>query len=253
MFLGYDVIGRRYHVCFIPSPSTQDCSFRHGGPDGRGHATAQIQRPPDKKAILIGINCYDPNYPDCARLKNTQPTARIKRDGVSTGDWRYWKYGNLQGAVNDLEMMKSVLESDPHNFQIPADAVLKDEQATADNILFTLRKYLITDAREGDLRVVYYSGHGNYVRNTAVADPKDFDETIVPSDHWRGTADIRDKELSRILFEAGKKVKVIFIADSCHSGSLSRGPGAGRKRRWPGRQTILRLPKWKISRPTLTP
>lgn len=191
--------------------------------------SAQAQRPPDKKAILIGINCYDPNYPDCAKLKKVQPTARIKRDGVSTGDWRYWKYGNLQGAVNDLEMMKSVLEADPHNFQIPADAVLKDEQATADAILFTLRNYLITDAQEGDIRVVYYSGHGNYVRNTAVADPKDFDETIVPSDHWRGTPDIRDKELSRILFEAGKKAKVIFIADSCHSGSLSRGPGGRAK------------------------
>ena len=57
-------------------------------------------------------------------------------------------------------MMKSVLESEPHNFQIPADAVLKDEQASADAILFTLRKYLITDAKEGDLRVVYYSGQG---------------------------------------------------------------------------------------------
>ncbi len=189
----------------------------------------QTERPPDKKAILIGINCYDPNYPDCAKLKTVQPTTRIKRDGVSTGDWRYWKYGNLEGAINDLEMMKSVLEADPHNFQIPADAVLKDEQATADAILYTLRKYLITDAREGDLRVVYYSGHGNYVRNTAVTDPKDFDETIVPSDHWRGTPDIRDKELSRILAEAGKKVKIVFIADSCHSGSLSRGPGGRAK------------------------
>jgi hypothetical protein len=200
-------------------------------------------RQPNKKAILIGINCYDPTYASCAKLKNIQPTNRVKRAGVITGDWLYWKFGNLQGAVNDVEMMKSILEAEPHNFEIPADAVLLDERATADAILFTLRKYLIDDAQEGDLRVVYYSGHGNYVRNTAVADPKEFDETIVPSDHWRGTPDIRDKELSRILAEAGKKVKIVFIADSCHSGSLSRGPAGRAKTALSGAADDPKAPK----------
>ncbi len=182
---------------------------------------------PGKKAILIGINCYDPAYPACAALKSAPVTNRVKREGsMISGDWGYWKYANLEGARNDVEMMKAVL--DLHGFTIPADAVLTDENATADAILSVLRKYLIDDPdlRDGDLRVVYYSGHGNYVRNTAVTDANEYDETIVPSDHWRGVADIRDKELSRIFAEAGRKVKVVFIADSCHSGSLSRGPGA---------------------------
>jgi hypothetical protein len=173
----------------------------------------------DRKAILIGINCYNPNSPECAKLTSVQPTGRIHRV-ATTGNWRYWSYLNLEGAVNDVQLMKSILEA--HQFTIPNDAVLLDEQATADAILFTLRKYLIEDAHAGDLRVVYYSGHGNYVRNRAT---RELDETMVPSDHWRGTPDIRDKELSRILWEAGasKHVKVVFIADSCHSGSLTRG------------------------------
>lgn len=174
---------------------------------------------PDKKAILIGINCYNPNSPECAKLTSVTPTRRVQRV-PATGNWTYWQYLNLEGAVNDVELMKSILEA--HQFTIPNDAVLLDEQATADAILFTLRKYLIDDAHAGDLRVVFYSGHGNYVRNRAT---RELDETIVPSDHWRGTPDIRDKELSRILWEAGSKkhVKVVFIADSCHSGSLTRG------------------------------
>ena len=128
-------------------------------------------------------------------------------------------------------MMKSILES--QGFTVPPDAFLTDEKATASAILNTLRKYLIEDTRDGqpgDVRFVYYSGHGNFVRNLAVADdgdndPERYDETMVPSDHWRNTPDIRDKELSRIFTEASKKVKIIFVADSCHSGSLSRGPG----------------------------
>jgi hypothetical protein len=172
-----------------------------------------------KKAVLIGINCYNPNSPECGKLSSAPVTTRVQRVPTN-GNWRYWNYLNLEGAVNDVELMKSILEA--HQFEIPSDAVLLDEQASADAILFTLHKYLVDEANEGDLRVVYYSGHGNYVRNRAT---NELDETMVPSDHWRGTADIRDKELSRILWEAGnrKHVKVVFIADSCHSGSLTRG------------------------------
>jgi hypothetical protein len=101
---------------------------------------------------------------------------------------------------------------------------LVDEHATADAILTTLRRNLVDDAKPGDLRFVYYSGHGNYVRNTASKESDSFDQTIVPADHFRGVADVRDKEISRILFAAGSKgVKVVFVADSCHSGSPTRG------------------------------
>ena len=50
------------------------------------------------------------------------------------------------------------------------------------------------------------------------------DQTLAPADNWRNTPNIRDKEFSRLLWKAAAKgVKVTFIADSCHSGSLARG------------------------------
>ena len=53
---------------------------------------------------------------------------------------------------------------------------------------------------------------------------KQEDQTLVPADNWRNVPDIREKEISRILFNAVRKgVIVTFIADSCHSGSLARG------------------------------
>ncbi len=81
---------------------------------------------------------------------------------------------------------------------------------------------------------MYYSGHGNFIRNAALkrANPNtrnEFDQTIVASDQWQGAVDVRDKELSQILWDSAKKgVVVTFIADSCHSGSLTRGPANSR-------------------------
>ena len=78
--------------------------------------------------------------------------------------------------VNDAKMMKSILES--QGFTCLRMPFCTDEKATASAILNTLRKYLIDDTRNaqpGDVRFVYYSGHGNYVRNLAVADENDPD------------------------------------------------------------------------------
>ena len=171
-----------------------------------------------KRAILIGINCYNPNAPECPKLYQAPKTNAYQRKG-STGKWTIWQYDNLTGAVADVDLMKGILT--PLGFSI---VTLKDEEATADAILTTLKTNLVDDAKAGDVRVVYYSGHGNFVKNVGSKEADSFDQTIVPADHFRNVADVRDKELSRILFAAGSQgVKVVFIADSCHSGSLSRG------------------------------
>ena len=87
-----------------------------------------------------------------------------------------------------------------------------------------LQKNLVDDAQPGDLRLFYYSGHGNHVKNRASTEQQQEDQTLVPADNWRNVPDIRDKEISRILFNAARKgVIVTLIADSCHSGSLARG------------------------------
>ena len=116
--------------------------------------------------------------------------------------------------------MKAVLES--LGFQ--DFVVLTDRDATADAILQALQKNLVDDAQPGDMRLFYYSGHGNHVKNRASAEQQQEDQTLVPADNWRNVPDIRDKEISRILFHAARKgVIVTMIADSCHSGSLARG------------------------------
>jgi len=125
--------------------------------------------------------------------------------------------------------MRSVLET--LGFQ--DFVVLTDREATAEAILQALQKNLVDDAQAGDVRLFYYSGHGNHVKNRASEEQQQEDQTLVPADNWRNVPDIRDKEISRILFAAARKgVIVTFIADSCHSGSLARGAwNAGGKAR----------------------
>ena len=70
------------------------------------------------------------------------------------GDASYWRFDNLDGAVNDVHLMQAVLES--LGFQ--DFVVLTDQDATADAILQALQKNLVDDAQPGDVRLFYYSG-----------------------------------------------------------------------------------------------
>jgi hypothetical protein len=172
-----------------------------------------------RRAILVGIDNYNPDPATQAQLLRDLKPPVVKRPAVE-GDAKYWRFDNLDGAVSDVHFMKAVLQS--LGFQ--DFVVLTDQDATADAILQALQKNLVDDAQPGDFRLFYYSGHGNHVKNLASTKQQQEDQTLVPADNWRNVPDIRDKEISRILFAAARKgVIVTFIADSCHSGSLARG------------------------------
>jgi len=168
-----------------------------------------------RRAILVGIDIYNP-APSARSPAKSNTVRRAKVDGDPT----YWQFLDLAGAANDVDLMEGVLRS----FGFTDFVILKNQDATADAILSALQTNLVDDAQAGDVRVFYYSGHGNHVKNLASKETGGEDQTIVPADNWRNVPDIRDKEISRILWQAARKgVVVTFIADSCHSGSLSRG------------------------------
>jgi len=182
-----------------------------------------------RRAVLIGINQYNP--PAGSQVSPGPPKKSPGRKALTSGDVRRWTYPDLEGAINDVNLIEGLLLAPDFGFQ-PNDIVklITPEKTTADEILTTLRRELVETAAKGDFRLVYYSGHGNFIRNAALkrANPNtrnEFDQTIVASDQWQGAVDVRDKELSQILWDSAKKgVVVTFIADSCHSGSLTRGP-----------------------------
>jgi hypothetical protein len=180
-----------------------------------------------RRAVLIGINQYNP---EGGQVSSAPPKVSPSRKALLSGDVRHWNFSDLDGAINDVNLFEGLLLAPDFGFR-PGDIskLITPETTTAEAILATLRRELVETAASGDFRLVYYSGHGNFIRNAALkrVNPNtrnEFDQTIVPSDHWQGAVDVRDKELARILWDSARKgVVVTFIADSCHSGSLTRG------------------------------
>ncbi len=166
-------------------------------------------------ALLIGINEY-PHFPEQSQLR---------------------------GCVNDVELLTDVLRE---SFGFRDIRRLCDQQATREGILSAMQA-LVREARQDDVVVFSYSGHGSRLYNQHGRSPDGFDETIVPHDSGQGddgNRDIRDREIEQWLFElTARTAYVTLIFDSCHAGSITRGPLDARVRR------IRRAPPARQPRP----
>ncbi|HYK57382.1 MAG TPA: caspase family protein, partial [Flavisolibacter sp.] len=162
-------------------------------------AIAQIQ-----KALIIGIDIYKP--------ENAVTAASAGR-----ANWM-----NLDGCVNDATAVRDLVVA-KYGFLNANTTTLFNEQATRARIISELKK-LASEAKKGDVIFVYYAGHGSQVYNSLSPETDKKDESIVPSDSYKGAVDIRDKELAalfNLILDKGALLTVIF--DSCHSGSIGRG------------------------------
>ena len=94
---------------------------------------------------------------------------------------------------------------------------------------------LVARAKSGDFVYIHFSGHGIRVptpKDQRDREPDHFDEAFVPIDvakfdfsHGSVPGLILDDEIGERLRTLRKNgVFVWFVADSCHSGGLSRGP-----------------------------
>jgi len=152
-----------------------------------------------KRALLIGINEY-------------------KAPSVPT----------LGGSVNDVELMKATLIG-KFDFLPENVLVLRDAEATRNQILKTIREHLIGPARPNDIVLLHFSGHGSQMIDVSGDELDGLDETIVPYDSRQGDVfDISDDEINGLLSELTRKTpNVVLILDSCHSGSASRAALTG--------------------------
>jgi hypothetical protein len=128
---------------------------------------------------------------------------------------------NLNGCVNDVNAVAEHLES-RCGFSHDNIRMLCDERATQQNILERL-SWLITDRVPGDLLVLHYSGHGSQVRDRDGDELNDrLDEIICPYDlDWDNP--ITDDVLASFFKKLANGVRLHFVADCCHSGTLNKG------------------------------
>lgn len=156
---------------------------------------------------------------------------------------------DLQGCVNDAHAWATLLQ-DHYDFPRPDIRVVLDREATHAALIGGL-KWLLQGARAGDVLVFTNSSHGTYLADTD-GDEKTYDEAICPYD----TEDhpLVDDELRTLFADMPEGVRLTVIADSCHSGTVTRAlpmetPDQRRARfmspRAIGRAEVRDIRRWK--------
>jgi metacaspase-1 len=154
-------------------------------------AIARTRRSP-RRALLVGINAY----PDPAN--------------------------RLEGCVNDTFLMSSVLQEfgfDPRDIRL-----LLDERATREAMVQRM-EWLVDGMQAGDLRILFYSGHGAQIPSYGPhAEPDGLDETLVPYDFdWSAHTAFTDKEFHQFYSQLPYASHLLGIFDCCHAGGMTRG------------------------------
>ena len=155
---------------------------------------ARVMAKPNRRALLIGINDY--------------PDPRNK----------------LEGCLNDVFLVSSVLQES--GFDADEIRVVLDDRATTQGILDRLH-WLLDDTRDGDERVLFYSGHGAQMPEYGPkGEPDHVDECLVPWDFdWSPAHAITDKQFCEFYSQLPYASHFVAIFDCCHSGGLTRDGG----------------------------
>jgi metacaspase-1 len=121
---------------------------------------------------------------------------------------------DLNGCVNDAEDWAKELAK--RGFGV---TTLLDKQATKQAISEGMQA-VIAEAKSGDPVVITYSGHGTWEADEDGDEPDLRDEALCPYD--LGAGPLLDDTLYEIFSERARGVRLVFISDSCHSGSVNR-------------------------------
>ncbi|KAI3571793.1 caspase domain-containing protein [Fusarium oxysporum f. sp. albedinis] len=193
---------------------------------------------PKRFALLVGIDLY---LNDGSRKnENGEPIS----------------LGKLRGCVNDVRAVAELLRNEfqleqpriltspltPSSFMCHTEPTeLSDRQPTFDNIK---REFdtVAEQAGPGDLFFFHFSGHGARLQPTSKSPPgRPADPSLMTMDFCCGKPAVRGWQLNQWLKRLNeKKIRLIVILDSCHSGGAFR---TGKSCRTPeGWKSVPNLP-----------
>ena len=120
---------------------------------------------------------------------------------------------DLAGCVNDARAWEQALRSRGYTTKTLLDG------AATKSAMVTALQDLIGTAEPGDTVAFTYSGHGSWLPDDNSEEPDGRDEMLCPHDVAAG-AYLLDDELHRIFSSKKDRVRIVFISDSCHSGTV---------------------------------
>lgn len=122
---------------------------------------------------------------------------------------------DLRGCVNDARDWSAALSE--RGFSV---VTLLDAQATKAGMVAAFEE-VIGGAVKGDLVVISFSGHGTYFPDLDRDELDGLDEGFCPHD-IRSAGPLGDDEIAELLMSRAAGVRLLLVADSCHSGTVSR-------------------------------
>ena len=122
---------------------------------------------------------------------------------------------DLSGCVNDANDWGAVLTKLGYSV-----TPLIDSKATRAGRVAALTA-LVQGAKEGDDLVFTYSGHGSWLPDENGDEADGRDEMLCPHD-IDSQQYLMDDDLDHIFKAKHPKARLLFISDSCHSGSVTR-------------------------------
>jgi len=150
---------------------------------------------PDKKALLIGVPEHTPksNIPSFPKV-----------------------------VINDLEALKSVLESNKYKVEV-LGIEKKGIYPTKNHILNEIKSFIL-DANEGDILLIYFSGHGLHFQGSDYIIP--YDAVIKNPEHFSFDEFLIKIDFSKTISDSNAEFIVFFI-DACREGvNVLRDKGA---------------------------
>jgi hypothetical protein len=152
--------------------------------------TPKATRKPKGYGLCVGLNAVDPKH------------------------YAGWS-GPLNACENDARHMSHMLEQ--KGFETTQ---LLTRNATRGNVFAELGS-MSAAAKSGDIVVVTNSSHGSQITDYDGNEADSMDETICMFD-----GEILDDELELAWSMFAPGVRIIFVSDSCHSGTMARVFGA---------------------------
>ncbi len=151
---------------------------------------------------------------------------------------------DLNGCVNDARDWHDVLAERGFETQL-----LLDGDATKEPMEGAISE-LVAGTEGGEVSVITFSGHGSWKPDEDGDEPDQRDELLCPHDISQGNY-LSDDELYDIFAERERGARIVFISDSCHSGSVNRFARPGEKDDTPARIRFL-APEQFLDEPRLT-
>ena len=177
------------------------------------------------RLAFAGLVSVPASHAIVAAPAQTQPFASEAALLIGINEYRYLP--DLEGTSNDLALFRNVLVGSLGFAERNID-VVTNADASREGILNAFGR-LLKKAGPTTAVVIYYSGHGSRLVDDDEFEESDgLDESIVPFESGRApyeNRDITDDTINEYLAALHAVTpNILVVIDSCHSGTVTRGP-----------------------------